>query len=104
MRRFILPFTRPSRADIAADVDAELQFHFDARTAELIAGGLSRDEAAAQARHEFGDVDFTRRYCARMDAQSHRERTGGCLWCDLNGQELDDFVRLFQERSRDSRP
>jgi len=28
------------------------------------------------------------------NAQSHREQTGGCLWCDLNGQEVADGRRV----------
>ena len=49
------------RANIAADVDAELTFHVDARTEELCDAGLERSAARAQAIREFGDVDLTRR-------------------------------------------
>jgi predicted permease len=49
------------------DVDAELRFHIESRTAELMAAGRTIDEARAQAIQEFGGVDETRRYMYRMD-------------------------------------
>jgi predicted permease len=49
------------------DADAELRFHIESRTAELVAGGASHDEATAQAIREFGALDETRRYLHRMD-------------------------------------
>src|SRR5688500_8974232 len=58
------------RADIAADVDAELAFHVDARTEELCDAGLDRAAARAQALHEFGDVDLARRTLRSM-AERH---------------------------------
>ena len=32
-----------------------------------------------------------------LNAQAHRARTGGCLWCDLLGQELADRRRIVAE-------
>ena len=37
------------------DLDAELQFHIEARTEELIARGLTPDDAAREARRHFGN-------------------------------------------------
>src|ERR1700681_1132930 len=37
------------------DLDAELQFHIEARTEELIARGLAPDDAAREARRPFGN-------------------------------------------------
>ncbi|HEY4305008.1 MAG TPA: ADOP family duplicated permease [Gemmatimonadaceae bacterium] len=42
------------------DIDAEVRFHLDARTDELIAQGLSPHDARGRALAEFGDVDETR--------------------------------------------
>ena len=56
------------------DVDAELQFHLDARTAELIAQGVSPADAAERARREFGDVDAAKRYLARIDLRIETRR------------------------------
>ena len=55
------------RADVAADVDAELTFHVDARTEELCEAGLDRAAARARALREFGDVERTRRTLRAMD-------------------------------------
>ena len=52
-RRY-LSFWKP---DIRRDVDDELRFHLDERTADLVAEGLTTEQAARQARAEFGDVD-----------------------------------------------
>ena len=45
------------KQDVRRDVDDELRFHLDERTADLIAEGLTPHQAAHQARTEFGDVD-----------------------------------------------
>jgi predicted permease len=60
-------FSRDSGRD---DVDAELQFHLDARTADLVAEGRNEDDARAQAWREFGDVDEARRYMVRLDTRA----------------------------------
>ena len=52
-RRY-LTFHRP---DVRRDIDDELRFHLDERTADLVAAGLTPAEALRQARAEFGDVD-----------------------------------------------
>ncbi|HKW11626.1 MAG TPA: permease prefix domain 1-containing protein, partial [Gemmatimonadaceae bacterium] len=64
-RSFRFPWRSASR--IRADVDEELTFHFDMRAAELVAGGMSEEEARREAEREFGDVEFTRRYCRHLD-------------------------------------
>ncbi len=66
-------FLRRRSAEIAADVDAELHDHLERRTAALIREGFAPDEARAEARRRFGDVDATRRYCRRQ----HAVREGG---------------------------
>src|SRR5688572_9189107 len=45
------------RRSVRRDVDDELRFHLDERTADLIASGLTPAAASRQAREEFGDVD-----------------------------------------------
>ncbi len=49
------------RRDIGAEVDDEIAFHVEARSEELIAGGISDAEARSRALAEFGDVDRARR-------------------------------------------
>jgi predicted permease len=66
MRRFFrLPWR--TRQQIRNDVDDELSFHLDMRVDALLAAGLSRDEARAQANREFGDIDDARRYIRAVD-------------------------------------
>jgi predicted permease len=53
-------YARFWRRDVAADIDEELRFHFAARVAEYEGGGLSRDEAVAEAERQFGDRELVR--------------------------------------------
>ena len=66
MRRFFqLPWR--TRQQIRTDVDDELSFHLDMRIDALVAAGMPRDEARAQAIREFGDIDDARRYIRAVD-------------------------------------
>lgn len=51
------------RAEVDAELDEEIQFHLDARTDELIAGGLTAEAAHALARRELGGVEQTKEAC-----------------------------------------
>src|SRR6476620_4160451 len=73
------------RANIAADVDAEVAFHVDARTEELCATGLEQSAARAQALREFGDVDLARRTLRSMDEQHAASARRAHLAGDLLG-------------------
>jgi putative ABC transport system permease protein len=67
---------RPWRRDVRRDIDEELRFHFDARIAELMAQGVTPDEARRRATVEFGDVDAVRLDLKEIDerAAAHRKR------------------------------
>src|SRR5262245_20449982 len=59
------PFARiPSflrrRADVAADVDAEIAAHLEARERQLIESGMPADRAHIEALRQFGNVGETR--------------------------------------------
>jgi len=69
-RLFRLPF-RTSML-IKRDVDDELNSHLDRRIGELMDQGVGAEEARHQALEEFGDFDFTRRYCNRMSRRTER--------------------------------
>jgi predicted permease len=62
---------RPGRGD---GVDDELRFHLETRTDALIAQGLTRTEARAQALREFGDLDDARAYMRSVEARSARRQ------------------------------
>ena len=70
----IFQFWRRSRAMISRDVDAELQFHIDARTDALVREGATRDEARRQAFREFGDLEDARAYIRRVDTDIEHQR------------------------------
>src|ERR1035438_1697596 len=44
-----------SRRRIYGEVSQEIREHLDEKSEELVAGGMSREEAAAAARREFGE-------------------------------------------------
>jgi putative ABC transport system permease protein len=48
------------RDDVESEIRAEFQHHLSMRTADLVRTGLSEDEAAHQARREFGHIDTHR--------------------------------------------
>src|SRR4051812_32662887 len=69
-RLFRLPWRKAEQ--IGADVDAELAFHLEMRAAEHVARGLSHEAALAAARHDFGDLEYTKDYCRSLDAEGER--------------------------------
>src|SRR4051794_10462056 len=70
--RQLFRFISRSAQDVRADVDDELTFHVDMRTADLEATGMSQTEARARALREFGDVQRAARVLARRDEQADR--------------------------------
>ena len=81
-RLFRLPAPR-----VAADVEAELEFHLDERIAALVARGMHRDEAREQALRELGDLPSIRAALERLDrgahARSRRRQWGNEWWLDV---------------------
>lgn len=68
------------------DIDAELRFHLDARTEELVDQGMPRDAARAQAVAEFGDVNHVRASLGEIDRRVARRRNRADL---LDGLRQD---------------
>ena len=73
MRR-IMNFFR-SRKRIESEMDAELRFHIESFTADLVKQGISHEEAHRQARIEFGAIESKKEEC--------RESLGLRLWDEL---------------------
>src|SRR5258706_6183766 len=48
-----------SRRRLYGDLSEEIRGHIEEKIEELVAGGMSREEAAAAARREFGNVTLT---------------------------------------------
>ena len=74
MTRRLFQFWRRSRAMIQRDVDAELQFHIDARTDALVREGVAPAEARRRALTEFGDIEDARKYIRRVDRDIEHQR------------------------------
>ncbi len=94
-RLFRLP---PTPGSAARDVDDELRFHLESRVHELVAGGLSRDEAERAAAREFGDLRAARAELTAID----RGRLRRAGWAESWGSWWQD-VR-FAARALRRRP
>jgi predicted permease len=55
------------------EIDEELRFHIDQRTAENIAAGMSPEEAEREARKRFGNLHTAREECRRLVGASFGE-------------------------------
>ena len=64
-----IPF---SRRVLQNEVDTELQFHLEGRIEELVALGMSREDATTEARRRFGDLDAHRREVRAIDEEMLR--------------------------------
>jgi predicted permease len=90
MRRvFRLP---ESRARARRALDDELRFHLEGRIEELMTQGLSRDEAEAEARRRFGDLDSHRDATLAIDDQIIQEHR--------RMDFLDTVAREFRHAAR----
>ncbi|MGI8497719.1 MAG: ABC transporter permease [Gemmatimonadaceae bacterium] len=77
----------PPERTIEGDVDAELEFHLEMGVRELMAGGMTEDEARREAHRRFGDVQRTREGLARIDRErllrERRVQRLSGVWQDL---------------------
>ena len=74
------------------DVDAELQFHFDERVAELTARGATAGDARMQATTEFGDVDEIRTQLREIGERIAHRRQRADRWESI-AQDLRYVIR-----------
>lgn len=70
-RAFQLPLTR---GRLARDVDEELRFHLEERIEELVAMGLTRNEAEDEALRRLGNVEEYRRRLRAIDEETRGMR------------------------------
>ncbi|MBK6486601.1 MAG: ABC transporter permease [Gemmatimonadetes bacterium] len=70
MKRLVRLPGSPARS--SADVDAELAFHLDGRIEELMARGMTRDDAEREAMRRFGDPATVRAEMERIDTDTRR--------------------------------
>lgn len=84
--------------DVAADVDDELAFHLDMRERDLVARGLTPEQARAEARRRFGDVETIRHQLRKGDSRRLR-RTRRIEYVEELMQDLRYGLRtLWQHR------
>jgi putative ABC transport system permease protein len=75
MRRlFRLPF---SRDRVRRDVDNELSFHLEGRIEELVAAGMTREEAEREAQRRFGNRELVEAEVAQIDMSVGKRRELG---------------------------
>ena len=76
-------FLRRRRDSIEAEIQEELDLHFDMKVEALQAHGLSPEDARREAVRQFGDVERTRRYCRQQDLQKETQMQRTLLIGDL---------------------
>ncbi len=64
--RRIFRFPWRTGDQIEHEVDAELRFHLDRRTEELIDQGMTPEAARREAVRQFGDLAYTKQYCCAL--------------------------------------
>jgi putative ABC transport system permease protein len=90
-------YLRRRRAQLQADVDEELRVHLEMRTDELVRQGMSREAAAGEARRQFGDLDYTRRYCLEQGTRKETRMSRRLDFSELH-QDLRYSVRAFARK------
>jgi putative ABC transport system permease protein len=63
------------RREVKQEIDEELRFHIEQRTAENIAAGMSPEDAAREARKRFGNLQSVREECREKRGASFGEAT-----------------------------
>jgi putative ABC transport system permease protein len=75
------------RPPVRQEVDEELSFHVEMRVRELVASGLTVEEARAQAVQRFGDIEEVRAACRSLGEERDRRVRRGTwlleLWQDV---------------------
>ena len=84
------------RADSAGDVGDELDFHLQSVADELVNGGLSREEARAEARRRVGDLEGLRRTLSTLSQQRER-RMARMEWLDAFRHDLVFGLRQLRK-------
>ena len=67
-------------SDARADTDDELQFHIESSVQELVARGMSPDDARAETLRRFGNLEQIRERCEAIDRLADRDRSRHVMW------------------------
>jgi predicted permease len=93
-RLFRLP---SSRRRLRRDIDRELRFHIEGRIEELIAAGLTRQQAEREVSERFGDVSVVREQLQEIDTMIHRRRELG-EWRGALARDVTHALRGLVQR------
>jgi hypothetical protein len=77
---------------VIRDVDEELRFHVETRREDLLREGWSEEDAAREARRQFGDLDRVREECRRIGMRREGEMRIVDLWSGFR-QDLGFALR-----------
>ena len=70
-------------ASPSSEVEDEIRFHLEEKQTRLMADGMSRAEAEAEAERRFGDVDEVRKEMMEMTNQRQDKRQRRDMWGDV---------------------
>jgi putative ABC transport system permease protein len=84
-----------SRDRLARELDDEVRFHMEQRTAELVALGMSEPDARAEAMRRFGDTDDLKEYCQSIEVATMR-RVRAREWWEGWTQDLRFALRQLR--------
>ncbi len=85
------------RGSVQRDVDDEMRFHLDQRVDDLVARGMSPDDARESALREFGDVKAARAELASMDRRRAR-KWAASEWFASVRQDVRFAARSLRKR------
>ncbi|MGE3277113.1 MAG: ADOP family duplicated permease [Vicinamibacterales bacterium] len=94
MRRLLRSW--PWRVPVDREVDEELAFHLEMRTRELIAQGMTPDEARAAALRRLGNVSGLRRTMVQLGRQRDRDMQL-TLWIEELGEDVRFALRQLRK-------
>jgi len=86
-----------TRRTVQRDVDEEMRFHLDQRIDDLVARGMSANDAREVALREFGDVRAARAELASMDRRRVR-KFAASEWLASVGQDVKFAARSLRKR------
>ena len=75
------------RAGVDRAVNDELEFHFDMTVRDLMAGGMSPEDARREAQRRFGDVERARERIAAID-RSRADQERRAEWWSAAAQDF----------------
>ena len=86
-----------SRRRLRRDIDRELRFHIEGRIDDLVAQGMTRQQAESEVRERFGDEGTVREQLEEIDTMTQRRREMG-EWRSALARDFVHAVRGLIQR------